>query len=69
MYLIAIVLPPVAVLICGKPVQALLNILLCLMFVIPGMVHAIMVVSEYKAEQRTDRIVRGVALANRGERR
>jgi uncharacterized membrane protein YqaE (UPF0057 family) len=39
-YLLAIILPPVAVLLCGKPVQALLNLVLTLFFWIPGVVHA-----------------------------
>ena len=55
MYLLAVLLPPVAVLICGKPIQALINLLLCLIFYIPGMIHAIMVVNEYKADQRAAR--------------
>ena len=56
MYLLAILLPPVAVLICGKPLQALINLGLCLFLYIPGMVHAIMVVNEYKADRRAEKI-------------
>jgi len=41
MYLLAILLPPVAVLMCGKPLQAFINLILCLFLYIPGMVHAI----------------------------
>ncbi|UHA75852.1 YqaE/Pmp3 family membrane protein [Paenibacillus sp. 481] len=52
MYLLAILLPPVAVLFCGKPIQALLNFLLTLCFIIPGMIHAFLVVSEHKANKR-----------------
>lgn len=55
MYLLAVLLPPVAVLICGKPFQALVNLILCLCLYIPGMVHAIMVVNEYKADKREGR--------------
>ena len=58
MYLLAILLPPVAVLICGKPLQALINLILCLLLYIPGMVHAIMVVNEYKADRRAEKIGR-----------
>ena len=39
-YLFAILLPPVAVLLCGKPFLAILNLLLTLCFWIPGVVHA-----------------------------
>ena len=56
MYLLAILLPPVAVLICGKPLQAFINLILCLFLYIPGMVHAIMVVNEYKADRRAEKM-------------
>ena len=58
MYLLAILLPPVAVLMCGKPLQAFINLILCLLLYIPGMVHAIMVVNEYKADRRAEKIGR-----------
>jgi uncharacterized membrane protein YqaE (UPF0057 family) len=57
-YLIAIILPPVAVLFCGKPIQALLNLLLTLFFYIPGLVHALLVVHDYYADKRMQRAVR-----------
>ena len=60
LYLLAVVLPPVAVLIAGKPFQALLNVLLCFLLVIPGIVHAIMVVHNHYADKRTNRIVDAV---------
>lgn len=60
LYLLAVVLPPVAVLIAGKPFQALLNVLLCFLFIIPGIVHAIMVVHNHYADKRTNRIVDAV---------
>lgn len=56
-YLIAILLPPLAVFLCGKPFQALFNILLTLLFWIPGVVHALFVVHSHLADKRTDRIV------------
>lgn len=52
MYLLAIILPPVAVLCCGKLFQAFINFFLCLIFYIPGLIHAIMVVNEHKANKR-----------------
>lgn len=48
MYLLAILIPPLAVLLAGKPIQAVLNLFLCLFFYIPGMIHAILVVNEKK---------------------
>jgi uncharacterized membrane protein YqaE (UPF0057 family) len=59
-YVLAILLPPVAVLICGKPVQALLNFILTLFLWIPGVVHACFVVHNYYADKRTDRIVKAI---------
>lgn len=59
-YLIAILLPPVAVLFCGKPIQALLNFFLTLLFYIPGMIHAILVVHDFYEERRTRRVVRAI---------
>lgn len=59
-YLFAIVLPPLAVLLCGKPVQFLLNILLTLFFWVPGMIHAILVVHAHLEDKRTGRIVHAI---------
>jgi uncharacterized membrane protein YqaE (UPF0057 family) len=60
MYLLAIILPPIAVLICGKPIQAILNLILTLIFWIPGMIHALFVVHGYYADKRTDKIVEAI---------
>lgn len=51
-YLLAIIMPPIAVLLCGKPVQFILNILLTLLFWIPGVIHAILVVNSHLADER-----------------
>lgn len=60
MYLVAILLPPLAVLLSGKPVQFLLNIPLTLMFYFPGAVHAVLVVHERNENRRADRIVEAI---------
>jgi uncharacterized membrane protein YqaE (UPF0057 family) len=60
LYLVAILVPPLAVLLCGKPFQALLNILLTLLVYFPGMIHAILVVNNYYADKRTQRIVKSL---------
>ncbi|MCR8633292.1 MULTISPECIES: YqaE/Pmp3 family membrane protein [Paenibacillus] len=60
MYLLAILLPPVAVLFCGKPFQALLNLILTCFFWIPGVIHAIMVVSEAKSNKRMEKLARSM---------
>lgn len=56
MILLAIVFPPLAVLICGKPVQAFLNVFLTLLW-IPGMIHAIMVVNARNADNRQKALI------------
>ena len=60
-YFLAIILPPVAVLLCGKPVQFVLNILLTLLFWIPGVIHAILVVNSHLADKRANKIVKAVS--------
>jgi uncharacterized membrane protein YqaE (UPF0057 family) len=59
-YLLAILLPPAAVLSCGKPVQAIINLLLTLLFWVPGAIHAVLVVHGYHEDQRSERIVEAV---------
>lgn len=56
-YLLAILLPPLAVLICGKPFQAFLNLLLTLCLWVPGAVHAVLVVNNYYEDRRARQIV------------
>lgn len=65
LYLLAIILPPVAVLICGKPIQAILNLILTLILWIPGIVHAIFVVHSHLADKRTDRIIKAISKSER----
>jgi uncharacterized membrane protein YqaE (UPF0057 family) len=59
-YLLAFLLPPLAVLLCGKPTQAILNMFLCCFFWVPGVIHAILVVNSHLADKRTDRLVRAM---------
>jgi uncharacterized membrane protein YqaE (UPF0057 family) len=58
LYLVAIFLPPVAVLLCGKPFQAIVNLILTLLFYVPGLIHALLVVNNHYADKRTDRLVK-----------
>jgi len=60
-YFLAIILPPVAVLLCGKPIQFLLNIILTILGWIPGVVHAILVVNSHLADKRANRIIEAVS--------
>jgi uncharacterized membrane protein YqaE (UPF0057 family) len=54
-YLLCI-LPPVAVFMCGKPIQAIINLGLTLCFYLPGLIHALLVVSSFNADRRTKAI-------------
>jgi len=65
-YLIAILLPPLAVLLQGKVIQFLLSIPLTLCFWLPGVIHAILVINNEKAERRNDKVI--AALEKRGGR-
>ena len=53
-YLVAILLPPVAFFMVGKPAQGLLSILLCLTILgwVPAAVWALLVVNEAQSERR-----------------
>lgn len=57
LYLLAIFLPPLAVLMCGKPFQAIISIGLTLLFWVPGIIHAMLVVSSHHADKRNQQIV------------
>lgn len=53
-------LPPLAVLSCGKSGQFLLSIILTLLAYIPGVIHAILVVNSYKADKRNEQLIRAI---------
>lgn len=59
-YLFAVFLPPIAVLLCGKPFQAFINIFLCLLAWIPGMIHAICVVASHESQRRHEQLIAAV---------
>ena len=56
-YVLAVLLPPIAVLSCGKVFQAILNVLLLPFVWIPAVVHALFVVHNYHADVRADRMI------------
>ena len=60
LYVLAIICPPLAVLLCGKPVRATLNLLLTLLLWLPGIIHAWVVVAHHYADKRTDRVVSAI---------
>ena len=59
-YLLAIILPPLAVFLCGKPLQAVLNILLTLAFWVPGVIHALFVVHSHLADKRNKELIKAI---------
>jgi uncharacterized membrane protein YqaE (UPF0057 family) len=58
LYIVAILLPPLAVLLAGKPFQALFNLFLTLLLYVPGLIHALIVVSNHYSDKRLDRLAR-----------
>lgn len=64
-YLLALIVPPLAVLLCGKPVKALLNLLLWFLGIVPGVIHAILVINEHKADLRMKRQTDALIKAHR----
>ena len=60
-YLFAILLPPVAVLMCYRPISAILNAVLCLLLWFPAVIHACLIVSQFQADQRAKKLGRTTA--------
>jgi len=59
-YFLAIICPPLAVFLCGKPIQAILALFLWFLFWIPGSIYALIVVGSHKADQRTKKMIKAV---------
>jgi len=58
LYLVAVVLPPLAVLLCGRPLQAILSVVLTSFLYFPGVIHALFVVNKHYADQRHQEMLR-----------
>lgn len=65
LYILAIFLPPVAVLLRGKPFQALINLGLTILFWLPGVIHAWIVINGANADARMKKQAKMIAEANR----
>jgi uncharacterized membrane protein YqaE (UPF0057 family) len=67
MYLIAILIPPLAALACGKPFQALLCLVLTFTLIgwIPAVIWACLVVSAHNADRRNRELVRVLQASRR----
>lgn len=61
LYLIAVLCPPLAVLMSGKIFQSVLNLVLTLFFWVPGVIHALAVVADHQAERRNERLIAAMA--------
>lgn len=57
LYLVAILLPPLAVVLAGKPQKLVTNTLLTLLMWLPGIVHAWVTINRAKQERRDKRLV------------
>lgn len=68
LYVLAFFLPPFAVLFAGYPGKFFLNCILSLCGFIPGIIHAITIVSDKKKQESDNRLAeqisKGVAIAN-----
>jgi uncharacterized membrane protein YqaE (UPF0057 family) len=60
LYFLCIVFPPAAILLTGRIASLGLNLLLCLCFYIPAIIHAFGVVSDYKASIRNDKLIKAI---------
>lgn len=58
LYILAIFLPPLAVLFTGRFGSFLLNILLTLLGYIPGLIHAVIVIRDEKHRKNMDKVLR-----------
>ena len=54
-YFFCVVLPPVAVLMTGRMGSFILSLFLSILW-LPGVIHAILVVNDYEADKRANRL-------------
>jgi uncharacterized membrane protein YqaE (UPF0057 family) len=56
--ILAIICPPVAVALVGRPSQCVANLGLSLLLFVPGMVHALGIVEQHRIERRNETLMR-----------
>lgn len=61
LYLLAVFLPPIAVLAAGKPVQAILNFIFLFCGVIPALIHALFIAHNHYAGIRQRELLLALA--------
>lgn len=59
--ILAIVCPPFAVLRAGRPTEVAANVGLSLLFYLPGLFHALLVVDRHETERRNETLMRVMA--------
>jgi uncharacterized membrane protein YqaE (UPF0057 family) len=59
-YFLCFLFPPIAVFTTGRIGSMILNIILTLLFWIPGVIHAILVVNDFYEDRRYRRLARAV---------
>ena len=64
-YFWALILPPVAIMLCKKPGQFFLNIILCALGWIPGIVHALFAAASYEANERNQALIKAISEGKR----
>jgi len=67
LYLVAVILPPLAVFMCGKPFQALFSLLAQVTLIgwLPATLHALFVVNNHYADRRTERLIKATQRSSR----
>lgn len=60
LFFLAVILPPVAVLLTGRIGSFFLSLILTLLGWLPGVIHAFFVVTDYKNEQRMEDLKRTI---------
>jgi uncharacterized membrane protein YqaE (UPF0057 family) len=56
--IIAVLCPPVAVSLVGRPSQAVVSVSLTMLLFVPGIIHALSVVDRYHTERRNETLMR-----------
>jgi uncharacterized membrane protein YqaE (UPF0057 family) len=65
LYFLAILLPPLAVLLCGKPFSAVVNLVLTCFYWAPGAIHAVLVVNSHKNDKRFTKLEKTIIAASK----
>lgn len=57
LYLLAVLLPPLAVVLAGKPSKVLTSLVLTLLLWVPGIIHAWITIGRARQEKRDKRLL------------